>query len=65
MCQVNCWPAPSNDGTCVVNIEYDLENDKLELHDVNISIPLPYASNILDVVVKCLTLLLALALTHL
>ena len=38
---VNCWPTPSNDGTCDVNIEYELENDKLALHDVVISIPLP------------------------
>lgn len=38
---VNCWPTPSNDGTCEVNIEYELDNDKLVLHDVVISIPLP------------------------
>ncbi|KAI5114784.1 hypothetical protein M0805_005528, partial [Coniferiporia weirii] len=41
---INCWPTPSNDGTCEVNIEYELENDKVELHDVVISIPLPTGS---------------------
>ncbi|EJD03484.1 uncharacterized protein FOMMEDRAFT_82189, partial [Fomitiporia mediterranea MF3/22] len=41
---INCWPTPSNDGTCEVNIEYELENDKLALHDVVISIPLPTGS---------------------
>lgn len=39
--QVNCWPSPSNDGTCEVNIEYELENENVTLHDVVISIPLP------------------------
>ena len=34
-------PTPSNDGTCDVVIEYELENEKLTLHDVVISIPLP------------------------
>ena len=38
---VNCWPTPSNDGTCDVNIEYELENEGVTLHDVVISIPLP------------------------
>jgi len=38
---VNCWPSPSNDGTCEVNIEYELENESLTLYDVVISIPLP------------------------
>jgi len=38
---VNCWPSPSNDGTCEVNIEYELENGSLTLYDVVISIPLP------------------------
>ncbi|KAH8119762.1 hypothetical protein DFH11DRAFT_5704 [Phellopilus nigrolimitatus] len=41
---INCWPTPSNDGTCEVNIEYELENDKLALHDAVISIPLPTGS---------------------
>jgi hypothetical protein len=39
---VNCWPSPSNDGTCEVNMEYELENEGVTLHDVVISIPLPY-----------------------
>jgi len=38
---INCWPSPSGDGTCDVNIEYELENEKLELHNLVISIPLP------------------------
>jgi hypothetical protein len=38
---VSCWPTPSNDGTCLVNIEYELENEHLALLDVVISIPLP------------------------
>lgn len=39
---VNCWPSPSNDGTCEVSIEYELENDTVTLYDVIISIPLPW-----------------------
>ena len=39
---VNCWPSPSNDGTCEVSIEYELENEHVTLYDVVISIPLPY-----------------------
>jgi hypothetical protein len=38
---VSCWPTPAPDGTCLVNIEYELENAQLVLHDVVISIPLP------------------------
>lgn len=38
---VNCWPTPSNDGTCDVNIEYELENETVSLYDLVISIPLP------------------------
>ncbi|GJJ13281.1 hypothetical protein Clacol_007532 [Clathrus columnatus] len=41
---INVWPTPSGDGTCEVNIEYELENTKLALHDVVISIPLPSGS---------------------
>ncbi|EGN93532.1 hypothetical protein SERLA73DRAFT_189226 [Serpula lacrymans var. lacrymans S7.3] len=41
---INCWPSPSNDGTCEVNIEYELENENVTLHDVIISIPLPAGS---------------------
>src|SRR6266540_1703605 len=39
---VNCWPSPSNDGTCEVSIEYELENDAVTLYDVVISMPLPW-----------------------
>ncbi|KAA1468140.1 hypothetical protein DENSPDRAFT_833348 [Dentipellis sp. KUC8613] len=41
---INCWPTPSNDGTCDVNIEYELENENITLHDLVISIPLPDGS---------------------
>jgi hypothetical protein len=41
---VNCWPSPSNDGTCDVNIEYELEHDHITLYDVTIAIPLPTGS---------------------
>ncbi|KAJ3157593.1 Coatomer subunit delta [Geranomyces michiganensis] len=36
---INCWPSPSGNGTCDVNIEYELQHDNLELQDVIISIP--------------------------
>lgn len=38
---VNCWPSSGNDGTCDVNIEYELENAGITIHDLIISIPLP------------------------
>lgn len=38
---INCWPTPANNGSCDVNIEYELERDDLELNDVTISIPIP------------------------
>ncbi|KIK63911.1 hypothetical protein GYMLUDRAFT_40121 [Collybiopsis luxurians FD-317 M1] len=41
---INCWPTPSNDGTCEVSIEYELENENVILYDVVISIPLPDGS---------------------
>ncbi|TFK21286.1 hypothetical protein FA15DRAFT_624176 [Coprinopsis marcescibilis] len=41
---INCWPTPSNDGTCEVSIEYELENENVTLYDVVISIPLPDGS---------------------
>ncbi|PIL31308.1 hypothetical protein GSI_06006 [Ganoderma sinense ZZ0214-1] len=41
---INCWPTPSNDGACDVNIEYELENEGVALYDVVISIPLPDGS---------------------
>ena len=36
---VNCWPSSSNDGTCEVSIEYELENENITLYDITISIP--------------------------
>ncbi|KAM9768023.1 coatomer subunit delta isoform 3-T3 [Dama dama] len=37
---INCWPSESGNG-CDVNIEYELQEDNLELNDVVITIPLP------------------------
>ncbi|XP_063063507.1 archain 1b [Engraulis encrasicolus] len=37
---INCWPSDSSTG-CDVNIEYELQDDSLELKDVVITIPLP------------------------
>ena len=37
---VNCWPQENGSGGCDVNIEYTLEDEKLELEDVRIVIPL-------------------------
>jgi len=41
---ITCWPTPSGEGTCDVNIEYELELSHLTLHNVVISIPLPPGS---------------------
>ncbi|KAI9197456.1 uncharacterized protein BJ171DRAFT_519581 [Polychytrium aggregatum] len=38
---ITCWPSPTGHGACDVNIEYELQNTNLELHDVVISIPYP------------------------
>lgn len=38
---VNCWPAENGRGGCDVNIEFELQDDRLELNDVVIAIPLP------------------------
>ncbi len=38
---VNCWPAENGRGGCDVNIEFELQDDRLELNDVVIVIPLP------------------------
>jgi hypothetical protein len=43
---VNCWPSPSNDGTCEVSIEYELENENVALYDLVIAIPLPYVGSL-------------------
>ncbi|KAI7813040.1 archain 1a [Triplophysa rosa] len=37
---INCWPSESGTG-CDVNIEYELQDDSLELNDVAIFIPVP------------------------
>ncbi|GAA5874827.1 hypothetical protein JCM8547_005252 [Rhodosporidiobolus lusitaniae] len=37
---INCWPS-ADSGTITVNLEYELENAALSLHNVLISIPLP------------------------
>ncbi|CAI2185712.1 13149_t:CDS:2 [Funneliformis geosporum] len=42
---INCWPSSSGDGTCDVNIEYELESDEREFKDVLITIPLPSGGN--------------------
>ncbi|XP_041426624.1 coatomer subunit delta-like [Xenopus laevis] len=40
---INCWPSESGNG-CDVNIEYELQEERLELNDVVITIPLPHNS---------------------
>lgn len=43
---VNCWPSENGEGDCDVNIEYELEQENLELNDVQINIPLPMGSTL-------------------
>lgn len=38
---INCWPNVNSDGSCDVNIDYELQNTSLALQDVVITIPLP------------------------
>ncbi|OXA60681.1 coatomer subunit delta [Folsomia candida] len=38
---INCWPSENGSGGCDVNIEYELQNEDLELNDVTIIIPVP------------------------
>ncbi|SCV73001.1 BQ2448_6926 [Microbotryum intermedium] len=40
---INCWPSSDN-GVCTVNLEYELENTSISLHNVLISIALPPGS---------------------
>ncbi|KAM0786016.1 hypothetical protein ACM66B_006832 [Microbotryomycetes sp. NB124-2] len=40
---INCWPSADN-GVCTVNLEYELENSALSLHNVLISLALPHGS---------------------
>lgn len=42
---INCWPSENGSGGCDVNIEYELEQDLLELNDVTISIPIMSGSS--------------------
>jgi len=42
---INCWPSDNGQGGCDVNIEYELEQDHLELNDVVVSIPIPHGVN--------------------
>ncbi len=41
---VNCWPTVNSDGSCDVNIDYELSNTALALQDVVITVPLPAGS---------------------
>lgn len=41
---INCWPTTNDDGGCDVNIEYEAENESVQLHQLVISIPLPEGS---------------------
>lgn len=44
MCRVvNCWPSTSN-GTCTINLEYDLESPLSSLTNLSITIPIPAGS---------------------
>ncbi|KAG8855983.1 hypothetical protein FRB91_001373 [Serendipita sp. 411] len=38
---INCWPTPSDNGSCDVSLDFELENEKLSLYDLRIEIPLP------------------------
>lgn len=38
---MTCWPNPNSDGTCDVNLDFELLQDHLELQDVTMTVPLP------------------------
>jgi len=38
---ITCWPNETGDGSCDVSVEYELQQDHLELADVSIRIPVP------------------------
>jgi len=38
---ITCWPNETGDGNCDVSVEYELQQDHLELADVSIRIPIP------------------------
>jgi hypothetical protein len=42
---VNCWPNPTNDGYCEVNIEYDLLKPHMRMKNVTLGIPIPVTGN--------------------
>ena len=39
---VSCWPSPTGNGSCDVNVEYSLLNQEMELENVVILVPWPY-----------------------
>jgi len=39
---INCWPTENKTGGCDVNIDYELQDDNLELVNVVIAIPLAH-----------------------
>eukprot|EP00126_Sphaerothecum_destruens_P007139 Sdes_comp19706_c0_seq1m11633 len=41
---INCWPSVNPDKSCDVNIEYELEQDRLSLTNLLVLIPLPSGS---------------------
>ncbi|KAJ2907961.1 coatomer subunit delta [Coemansia aciculifera] len=41
---INCWPSPNGSGTVDVNIEYELNDTKLELDNAVVSIPIPHGA---------------------
>ena len=38
---VNCWPSPTGSGSTDVNIEYELQDTTIQLHNVTVIIPYP------------------------
>uniref|UniRef100_T1IL15 Coatomer subunit delta n=1 Tax=Strigamia maritima TaxID=126957 RepID=T1IL15_STRMM len=38
---INCWPSENGQNGCDVNIEYELEQEKMELNNVVVTIPIP------------------------
>ncbi|ORZ39985.1 coatomer subunit delta [Catenaria anguillulae PL171] len=38
---INCWPNPTNDGHCEVNIEYELLATHMTLRNVVLAVPIP------------------------
>ncbi|KAJ2053632.1 coatomer subunit delta [Coemansia sp. RSA 922] len=41
---INCWPSPNGSGSVDVNIEYELNDTRLELDNVVVSIPIPHGA---------------------